>query len=67
MPKIVIDYQELSRFLKTPQSIANFNLMIRTLNTLSEPVENLPGPATDLASCITLANALRAALIARTG
>ena len=67
MPKIVIDRAELSKFLSNPQAVANMEAMVRAVNVLSAPVENLPAPATDLASCIALANALRAVLLARTG
>ncbi len=67
MPKIVIDRQELRKFLSNPQAVANFEAIVRAVNTLSAPVEGLPDPATDLNSVIALANALRAVLLNRTG
>jgi hypothetical protein len=59
MPKIVIDRQELRRFLSNPQAVANFETMMRAVNNMAAPVESLPPAATDLAS--------RAVLLARTG
>ena len=66
MRKIVIDRQELRKFLSNPQAVANFELMIRACNTLAAAPDNLPGPATDLASAIALVNALRADLVSKT-
>lgn len=67
MPKIVIDRQELRKFLSNPQAVANMEAMIRAVNALAAPVEGLPGAATDLPSVIALANGLRAVLVSRTG
>lgn len=66
MRKIVIDRQELRKFLSNPQAVANFESIIRACNTLTTAPAGIPPEATDLPTAIALLNFMRADLIAKT-
>lgn len=64
MPNLSIPRDTLAKFLPDQRSIRAIEQVLETVGNLMQPPVTLGPEATDLASVIALANAIRAALIA---